>query len=159
MYKSNKLITFGQKYGFLIFSSILIIAYLYLSLFPNTEITINGKIQQADYINSLPFLLFGVFFSILYFFYGKELVYVEMDNENIIIKKNRKTYKYSWKQVDKLRLSNIILPPTYKLTLKDNTTAYFCSGAYGLAIPFRVWDFSEMGNFIMKKKKEYRLDY
>lgn len=160
MYKSNRLIFVTQKYGFLLFSLIWIVGYFHLSLTPNAEININGKVQQADFINSLPFLLFGILCSVPYFLYGRKFVYVEMDNENIRIRKNRKTHEYSWKQVDRLGLSYIILPPTYRLVIKnENSTYFFCSGMHGFAVPFRVWDFSKMGDFIKQKKKEFKLQY
>ena len=160
MYKSNRLIFFFQKYGFLIFSLIWIVAYFHLSLTHDAEISINGIIQQADYLNSLPFLLFGILFSTPYFLYGRKMVYVEMDNETIWIRKNRKRKEYSWHQVDRLGLSYIILPPTYRLKIKnDSETYFFCSGMHGFAVPFRVWDFSKMGGFIKEKKKQCKLEY
>ncbi len=142
------------------FSFIWITAYFYLSLSPDAEIKIDGKIHQTDYLNAFPFLMFGLVFSIPWFLYGRKIVYVEMDNETIRIRKNKKMVKYSWHQVDRLGLSYIILPPTYRLKIKgDRKTYFFCSGMHGFGFPSRVWDFSKMGRFIKGKKKKYRLEY
>ncbi len=158
MYKSNRLVNFVLKYVFLLSSVILVFTYLYLSLIPNTEITINGHIEQSNFTNSSPFLIFGLLFSIPYFLYGKNIVYVEFNREIISIRKNRNTKDYTWQDVDSLSLSSLILPPTYKLKMKNSDNIYFfSSGMHGFAIPFQVWDFSKMGKFIKQKKTEYSL--
>jgi len=158
MYKSSKLYLIFYKYVCLLFSSIWVINWLYLSIAPDSVITINGVTQEANFLNSIIFLIFGAIFSLPYFLVGKKMVYVEMENVKIRIKKNGQFREYEWSQVEYIQLSLIILPPTYRLKITGNPNTFlFCTGINGFAVPFYVWDFTEMGKFIKKMKQENRL--
>jgi hypothetical protein len=151
---SDKSAYYTYKYAPFVCGGIIILTMLLMHVFPENS-TFNDKPGPPDLWSTLILVLIALVFILIPFLYMDKLVRVELSSQHLNIRKDNEVVPIEWAKVEKVEILPFFFPPLYKLKLK-NYDGYFLfntgqSGAYTL---FFVWDWSEMGSLIKKKKKE-----
>lgn len=63
----------------------------------------------------------------------------------------------SWTDVDEVTRYWLVAPPVYSVTFEDGKKYYFTSGLFFIVTPVYVFDLSEMGKFILDRRKDIDL--
>lgn len=121
------------------------------------KIVFNGKQVDANFITSLPFLIFGI--VSLYFFYWLSRYHyrVEIDDKEIQFLTLFNKPNISWNDVKKIRIFDFYMLGTLiRIETKNNQTLYLenndTSGKFRGILQY--YSSSEMTDFIEEKKKE-----
>lgn len=151
---SDKSPFYTYKYLPLGAGSVVILMTVFMHVFPERS-TVNGEPGPLGLWNTLLFLLIGTAFILISVFLNEKLVLVELTDQYIYIKKGGKSVPVEWTNVTEVEMLPIFFPPLYKLRIR-NFAGYFLftTKEYGAHAVFFVWDWSDMGSFIKKKKKE-----
>ena len=152
---SDRSAYYTYKYVPFFGGALIILMLLLMHIFPENS-TFNDEPGPPDLWSTVIFILIGLVLFLVPFLYIDKLVRVELGNQYINIKKGDNVVPIEWVNVEKVEMLPFFFPPLYKLKLR-NYDGYFLfntgqSGAYAL---FFIWDWSEMGSFIKKKKKEF----
>lgn len=152
--QSEKSAYYTYKYLPFVCGGFIILVTLLMHIFPESA-TVNGEPGPPDHFTTVIMVLIGIVLFLIPFLYIDKLVLVEVSNQCISIKKGDARVPIEWMSVASVELVPFLFPPLYKLKLK-NYDGYFLfntkqSGGHAL---FYVWDWSDMGEMIKKKKKE-----
>jgi hypothetical protein len=155
MQSSSKIYMYFYKIG-----GLLPIVFLFLSWLLNTTVSTGTPEDVENQVSSLTlalvFLPLAIIFFLLWFKLGRKLNYLEMDEEKIIIFKDKTTYEYTWQQVESIRKIIFTIPVSYKIKIKGESEAYyFCSNPL-LPAPFHIYDNTPLGNLIKRKTREIK---
>ena len=117
--------------------------------------TFNGEPGPPDFWTTIIFVLIRLLFILISILLIGKLVIVEMNNQDIKIKKGNKVIEVSWLDVDSVDMVPTVFPPLYKLRLK-NYEGYFLFNTtrWVAQLMMFTWDWSDMGGLIKKKKNE-----
>jgi len=117
--------------------------------------TFNGEPGPPDFWATISFVLIGLLFGLISILLIAKLVMVEMNNQNLKIKKGNKVIEVSWLDVDSVSMVPTVFPPLYKLRLKNYEDYFlFNTRRSGAQLMIFTWDWSDMGGLIKKKKSE-----
>ncbi|MDJ1501186.1 hypothetical protein [Xanthocytophaga agilis] len=96
----------------------------------------------------LVFAGLGVLFSLV-----KNIVF---SDDLIYINPGKKTIQIDWNEVESIQQLKFVLPPAYRMKLKNNKTYFFVTdqGSSFHFFGFTV-DLSEFGQYVQEKKTEY----
>lgn len=155
MYESSIAGHLTVKYMSLVLGMIFLVLTLFFIFDPSIQITINGEKRDAVFIDSFIPGIFCLLFFVIYFFVGRRVVRIKMNNNHISFKWKGKMVKKSWAEVDSVKRYWMVAPPLYSLKFENETTTFFFNTRYlCIIIPFYVFDISKMGKFITDKMKE-----
>jgi len=122
---------------------------------PTFEITVNGVKRNAVFSDSYLPLSFGLLTIFYYLTIGKRIVKMRINNNEFEFSiKGEKIIK-NWSEVENIKKYWFVAPPIYSVKFENVKRTYFFTTRYWcVVIPFYVFDISEMGNFIKRKKKD-----
>ncbi len=115
----------------------------------------NGEPGPPDFWTTIIFVLIGLLFVLISILLISKLTIVEMDSQNLKIKKGKKVIEVSWLEVDSVSMVPTVFPPLYKLRLKNYEDYFlFNTTRSGAQLMIFTWDWSDMGGLIKRKKSE-----
>ena len=157
MHQSNTLNYIVLKYVTLAFGAYLLLMTLLLLFDPTFDVTVNGVKRPAEPGDSLFTLIPAIFLLLLYLVYGRRVVKMQISRNEFVFTTGGQEQTRAWKEVEEVKRYWLVAPPVYSVTFEDGETYYFNSGLFFIVTPFYVFDLSEMGRFIMKRRKDIAL--
>lgn len=158
MYQSSNHSFQSVKYSPLFIGIVFLFVGIWIVLAPIFEIEVNGVKKIAEISDSYPNFILGSIFVVYYLLIGKRVVKMNINSDEFWFVHRGNSYVKPWSEVDTLKKYWLAVPPVYGVKFENDrrtylfTTRYFC-----LAMPFYVFDLSEMGRFIKKRKKDIPL--
>ena len=152
--ESDKSVYYTFKYLPLVAGIVMGLCPLLAHLNPENS-TFNGEPGPPDFWTTIIFVLIGLLFVLISILVISKLVIVEMNNQNLKIKKGNKVIQVSWLDVDSVSMVPTVFPPLYKLRLKNYEDYFlFNTTRSGAQLMVFTCDWSDMGGLIKKKKGE-----
>jgi hypothetical protein len=117
--------------------------------------TFNGKPGPPDFWTTVILVLIGIVVGLLPFLYISRLVVVELNDQTIKIIRGNNVVESNWRDVETVKMLPAIFPPLYRLKLKNHDDYFiFNTRRRGAHFMIFIWDWSDMGALIKKKKQE-----
>jgi hypothetical protein len=152
--ESDRLVYYGFKVAPFITGLATIYMALNAYLFPDQFVYSEGS-GPVDIWTTIIFSLIGVLLLLLGVLVVEKLVTVEMDSQNIKIKKADKVIEVKWLDVESISMIPTVTPPLYKLRLKNYGDYFlFNTSNWGIQLWIFIWDWSDMGALIREKKDD-----
>lgn len=153
-YKSSKQYYYFLKFGFSIFTLIVIIIWILLLGLDKTVI-INNIEYEASFNNTWWLIIPIILFTILHFITTKKASYIEIENDNLKIQSKAGIKTVTIDQIEFIRQIPNIKPPMYRLKIKDNKNIYvFVIYRFYLEFAGFVKDLSKFGLYIDRNFNE-----
>lgn len=118
------------------------------------EVTVNGVKRDAVMSDSLIPFIFGVIAILIYVTVGKRIVRMRINNNEFAFNIKGKEIVKSWSDVEEIKKYWFVAPPLYSVRFENGNTYFFATKYMCIVIPFYVFDISEMGSFIKKRKMD-----
>jgi hypothetical protein len=119
----------------------------------------NELAQNANLNEAVSFFIFAILLLLFYFIVGRRVVAMSVTNSSLEFNFKGETITRKWNDVEYIKKSWLIAPPLYSVRFKDTTQSYYFNTGYRfIAIPFFIFDTSDMGQFIKNKKKHFKFD-
>ncbi|MCB0822911.1 MAG: hypothetical protein KDC09_09460 [Bacteroidales bacterium] len=155
MYQSSTYSYVNIKFIPLIIGLLFIVISIWIMFDPTIEITVNGVKRNAALGDSFFPLLLGLLCILFHLAIGHKIIKLRISNNELEFMANGKKYVKKWSEVSDLKKYWLIAPPLYSIKFKnEKKTYYFTTSYFCIVTPIKVFDLSEMGNFIKKKKSE-----
>ncbi len=152
--ESNSTYTAFMRHIFLLLA-VLFFATSINDYFFDGMVTINGEKVGAGWVGALVFFVLGCIMLLLWLSIKDKVVQVRLGGQNITLYLQDTEAKVNWFEVESLEQVPIVNPPMYKLRVRNRPGYYlFISTSFSINIGGGVYDASDMGSFIRKKKKE-----
>lgn len=155
MYESSNYSYASVKYVPLIVGILLLTIAFWIMIDPTFEITVNGVKRDAIFSDSYLPLFLGLLSVLFYLTIGQRIVKMRINiNAFEFTTKGEKNIK-NWSEVETIKKYWFIAPPLYSIRFENEDKAYFFTTKYFcIVVPFYVFDISDMGDFIKKRKKD-----
>jgi hypothetical protein len=118
------------------------------------EVTVNGVKRDAVMSDSLIPFIFGILAILIYVAVGKRTVKMRINRNEFVFKFNGEEIVKNWSEVEEIKKYWFVAPPLYSIKFKNDNTYFFTTKYMCIVIPFYVFDISEMGSFIKKRKMD-----
>lgn len=158
MHKSKKILYWMFKYGILLIGVLGCLNLVFVIINPESTIEVNGVEKRPDIYDSVILLSFPLLFLLLGMLCYRKVVRVEMSHSGISITDGNETFEKKWIEVKRLNLFRLVYPPFYSIAFEGESESYwFATNNSFISFPLFTIDLSEMGTFLKRKKKEFRL--
>ena len=155
MHESSNYSYISIKYIPLIVGLLFLLMAIWVIIDPTYyEITVNGVKRDAVRSDSLMPLIFGILAIFIYLTVGRKTVKMRINNNEFVFNFNGKENVESWGDVEKIKKYWFVAPPLYSVKFENGNTFFFTTKYFCIIIPFYVFDISEMGSFIKKRKTD-----
>jgi hypothetical protein len=155
MYKSNIISYLTIKYFPLAFGIVCLIIALWFMIDPDLEVTVNGGKRDAVFSDSFVPLTLGLVPLFIYFVFGQRIVRMKMNNNELKFKFKGEEKLKLWNEVESIKKFWLAVPPLYSVKFENDKTIFLFNTSLGsIVTPVKVFDYSEMGNFIKERKKD-----
>jgi hypothetical protein len=155
MHESSNYSYISIKYIPLIVGLLFLLMAIWVIIDPTYyEITVNGVKRDAVRSDSLMPLIFGILALFVYLTVGRKTVKMKINNNEFVFNFKGKENVESWGDVEKIKKYWFVAPPLYSVKFENGNTFFFTTKYFCIVIPFYVYDISEMGSFIKKRKME-----
>lgn len=155
MHESSNYSYISIKYIPLIVGLLFLLMSIWVIIDPTYyEITVNGVKRDAVRSDSLLPLIFGLFAIIIYLTVGRKTVKMRINNNEFVFNFKGKENVESWGDVEKIKKYWFVAPPLYSVKFENGNNFFFTTKYFCIIIPFYVFDISEMGSFIKKRKMD-----
>ena len=154
--QSNKLIYFVLKYGMFSLGAITFIIIGMRQLYP--DLWLFRDTRPLDSLQTTIALLFGLALVLTPLAYVHNLVLVEVNNRYISVRKKNGDLKINWMDIESIKLRGTFAFPVYTIKLKNGDRRFvFNTNNHWGSLWWYDDDSSDMGQFIMAKKKELNI--
>ena len=158
MYESSNYSYVSVKYVPLIIGLLFLTIAFWIMIDPTFEITVNGVKRNAIFSDSYLPLFFGLLSTLFYLTIGQRIVKMRISNNEFEFLVKGEKIIMNWSEVETIKKYWFIAPPIYSVKFENVDRTYFFTTRYlFIVVPFYVFDISEMGNFIKKRKKDIPL--
>ena len=155
MHESSNYSYISIKYIPLIVGLLFLLMAIWVIIDPTYyEITVNGVKRDAVRSDSLMPLVFGILAIFIYLTVGRKTVKMRINNNEFVFNFKGKENVESWGDVEKIKKYWFVAPPLYSVKFENGDTFFFTTKYICIIIPFYVFDISEMGSFIKKRKMD-----
>lgn len=153
MYESSNYSYISIKYIPLIVGLLFLLMAIWVIIDPTYyEITVNGVKRDAVMSDSLIPSIFGVLAILIYWTVGKKTVKMRINNNEFVFNFKGEEVVKSWSDVEEIKKYWFVAPPLYSVKFENDKKFFFTTKYFCIVIPFYVFDISEMGSFIKKRK-------
>ena len=155
MYESSNYSYISVKYVPLIIGILFLTIAFWIMVDPTFEITVNGEKRNAIFSDSYLPLIFGILSIFFYLTIGQRIVKMRISNNEFEFSAKGEKINKNWSEVENIKKYWFVVPPIYSVRFENIDKTYFFTTRYlCIVVPFYVFDISEMGNFIKKRKKD-----
>ncbi len=155
MYESSNYSYVSVKYVPLIIGIVFLTVAFWIMIDPTFEITVNGEKRNAIFSDSYFPLFFGLLCILFYWTIGQRIVKMRISNNEFEFSAKGKKIIKNWNEVENIKKYWFVAPPTYSVRFENEDKTYFFTTRYiCIVIPFYVFDISDMGDFIKKRKMD-----
>jgi len=158
MYESSNYSFISLKYLPLLLGFFFIINALWIIVDPAFEIIENGEKRNAILSDSYIPLILGLFSLLFYFTLGQRVVRMRISNNEFEFRYKKEKIIKDWAVVEKIEKYWFVAPPLYSVKFEnENITYFFTTSILCIVTPGYVFDISDMGAFIKKRRKDIPL--
>lgn len=154
--ESSSTYTFALRNAPIIFG-ILFITTGFLGYFQEDSVEINGKLTSFGISGLIIFEILGFGLIVLWNRIKDMVVHVKLDFEKVSILSDDSNREIKWTDVKSLNRIRFLVPPAYQIKLRDGGTFIFVSNPAYIDFGFGIFDFSRIGKFVKKKKREFNI--
>lgn len=154
--ESSSTHTFALRNAPIIFG-ILFITTGFLGYFQEDSVEINGELTSFGISGLIIFEILGFGLIVLWNRIKDKVVHVKLDYEKVTILSTDPNLKIKWTDVKSLNRIRFLVPPAYQIKLRDGATFIFVSNPAYIDFGFGIFDFSRIGEFVKKKKREFNI--
>jgi hypothetical protein len=154
MYESSNYSYVSVKFVPLIIGIMFLTVAFWIMIGPFFEITVNGVKRKAIFSDSYLPLSFGLLTVLFYLTIGQRIVKMKISNNEIEFSVKGEKIRKNWGEVENIKKYWFVAPPFYSVRFENVGRTYFFTTRFlCIVVPFYVFDISEMGSFIKRKKQ------
>lgn len=155
MYESSNYSYISIKYVPLIVGMLFLLIAVWILIDPTYyEVTVNGVKRDAVMSDSLIPFIFGILAILIYVTVRKRIVRMRINKNEFLFKFKGEEIVKNWRDVEEIKKYWFVDPPLYSVRFENGNTYFFTTKYMCIVIPFYVFDISEMGSFIKKRKMD-----